>query len=67
MFVGRLPHEWLFPRTAAVVHHGGAGTTGTGLRAGVPNVVCPFHMDQPFWGARVVALGVAASTLPASP
>lgn len=52
-----LPHEWLFPRMSAVVHHGGAGTTAAGLRAGVPNVVVPFTVDQPFWGDRVAALG----------
>jgi UDP:flavonoid glycosyltransferase YjiC (YdhE family) len=52
------PHEWLFPRMAAVVHHGGAGTTAAGLRAGVPGIICPFFGDQPFWGARVHALGV---------
>jgi len=51
------PHDWLFPRMAAVVHHGGAGTTGAGLRAGVPNIVIPFLVDQPFWGKRVAALG----------
>jgi UDP:flavonoid glycosyltransferase YjiC (YdhE family) len=52
------PHDWLFPRMAAVVHHGGAGTTAAGLRAGVPTVVVPFFADQPFWGRRVHALGV---------
>ncbi len=52
------PHNWLFPRMAAVVHHGGAGTTAEGLRAGVPSVIVPFVFDQPFWGARVKALGV---------
>jgi sterol 3beta-glucosyltransferase len=52
------PHEWLFPRMAAVVHHGGAGTTAAGLRAGVPSVLVPFFGDQPFWGRRVHALGV---------
>jgi UDP:flavonoid glycosyltransferase YjiC (YdhE family) len=51
------PHDWLFPRMAAVVHHGGVGTTHTGLRAGVPNVVVPFFGDQPFWGDRVHKLG----------
>lgn len=51
------PHAALFPRMAAVVHHGGAGTTGAGLRAGKPSVICPFGVDQPFWGARVHALG----------
>ncbi len=52
-----VPHSWLFPRMAAVVHHGGAGTTAAGLRAGVPTVVCPFFGDQPYWGERVAALG----------
>ncbi len=53
-----IPHAWLFPRVAAVVHHGGAGTTAAGLRAGVPTIVVPFFGDQPFWGRRVAALGV---------
>lgn len=52
------PHDWLFPRMAAVVHHGGAGTTAAGLRAGRPSVICPFFGDQPFWGHRVQTLGV---------
>lgn len=59
------PHAWLFPRMAAVVHHGGAGTVGAGLRAGVPNVVVPFTSDQPFWGHRVFALGVGPEPIPA--
>ncbi|MFZ4814082.1 MAG: glycosyltransferase [Phototrophicaceae bacterium] len=53
-----VPHSWLFPRMAAVVHHGGAGTTAAGLTAGVPSVVIPFFGDQPFWGQRVYQLGV---------
>lgn len=52
------PHDWLFPRMAAVVHHGGAGTTAAGLRAGVPSILVPFFGDQPFWARRVYALGV---------
>jgi sterol 3beta-glucosyltransferase len=59
------PHAWLFPRVAAVVHHGGAGTVGAGLRAGVPNVVVPFTSDQPFWGGRIFALGVGPEPIPA--
>ena len=49
---------------AAVVHHGGAGTTAEGLRAGVPTVITPFVLDQPFWGARVTALGVGPAPIP---
>ncbi len=52
------PHDWLFPRMAAVVHHGGAGTTAAGLRSGVPSIIIPFLIDQPFWGQRVAQLGV---------
>jgi sterol 3beta-glucosyltransferase len=57
--VGDLPHDWLFPRVAAVVHHAGAGTTGAGLRAGVPAVAVPVLADQPFWAHRLHSLGVA--------
>jgi sterol 3beta-glucosyltransferase len=59
-----LPHDWLFPRLNAVVHHGGAGTTGAALQAGVPAVVVPFAADQPFWGARVAELGVGPKPIP---
>ena len=58
------PHDWLFPRMAAVVHHGGAGTTGAGLCSGVPSLVVPFTMDQPFWGSRVWALGAGPQPIP---
>lgn len=58
------PHDWLFPRCSAVVHHGGAGTIAAGLRAGKPTVVVPFFGDQPFWGRRVAALGVGPAPLP---
>jgi sterol 3beta-glucosyltransferase len=59
-----VPHEWLFPNTAAVVHHGGAGTTAAGLRAGKPTVICPFIADQPFWGSVVHELGVGPAPIP---
>lgn len=49
----KVPHDWLFPQVAAVVHHGGAGTTAAGLRAGVPTIIKPFFGDQFFWAARV--------------
>ena len=59
------PHEWLFPRVAAVVHHGGAGSTAAGIRAGRPTLIVPFLGDQPFWGERVRALGVGPAPVPA--
>ncbi len=58
------PFTWLFPRLAAVAHHGGAGTTAQGLRAGAPSIVIPFFGDQPFWGARVHALGAGPAPIP---
>lgn len=64
--VESLPHHWLFPRMRAIVHHGGAGTTGAALRSGVPSVVVPFGFDQAFWGHRVAALGVGPPPLPRS-
>lgn len=57
-FVEDVPHAWLFPRMAAVVHHGGAGTTAAGLRAGIPNIIAPFGGDQTAWGDWVAKLGV---------
>ncbi|MFB9904328.1 glycosyltransferase [Allokutzneria oryzae] len=62
--IGEAPHEWLFPRTAAVVHHCGAGTTAAGLRAGVPTVGVPVITDQPFWAARVASLGAGPKPVP---
>lgn len=58
------PFDWLFPRMRVVVHHGGAGTTGAGLRAGVPNVVIPFFGDQHFWGWRVADLKAGPKPIP---
>lgn len=62
--IGDVPHELLFPRVAAVVHHAGAGTTAATLRAGVPSVPVPVMADQPFWAARLVALGAAPAAVP---
>lgn len=59
-----IPHLWLFPRMAAVVHHGGAGTTGVGLRSGVPSIIVPHFADQPFWGEQVHKLGVGPRPIP---
>ncbi|OZM75559.1 glycosyltransferase [Pseudonocardia sp. MH-G8] len=64
LIVDDVPHNWLFPRMAAVVHHAGAGTTAAGLRAGVPAVPVPVLLDQPFWADRLHRLGVAPPPLP---
>ena len=61
--VNSVPHSWLFPQMAAIVHHGGAGTTAASLRAGVPSIVIPFFGDQPFWGQRVADLGVGPAPI----
>lgn len=58
-----VPHKWLFPRCSAVVHHGGAGTTAAGLRAGKPTLICPHIADQPFWGKRIHDLGCGPQPL----
>jgi UDP:flavonoid glycosyltransferase YjiC (YdhE family) len=59
-FIARdVPHEWLFARVSLAIHHGGAGTTHTAARAGVPQVILPFGSDQFFWAARVAAQGAA--------
>ncbi len=57
-------HAWLLPRCKLVIHHGGAGTTAAGLRAGIPNIVIPFMADQPFWGRRVHAQGAGPKPIP---
>ncbi|GAI89558.1 unnamed protein product, partial [marine sediment metagenome] len=62
--IGSMPHNWLFPRMAAVVHHGGVGTTAAGLWAGIPAIVTPYFGDQPFWGQRVYELGVGPRPIP---
>ena len=62
--IDEVPHDWLFRRMAAVVHHGGAGTTGAAMTAGVPAVVIPFTMDQPFWAQRAAHLGVSPPPIP---
>lgn len=61
--IERAPHDWLFPKMALAVHHGGAGTTTAAARAGIASVVVPFFGDQPFWGQRLEKLGVAPPPL----
>ncbi len=61
--VGNVPHEWLFPQMLAVSHHGGAGTTAAGVRAGVPSIIVPFGGDQPYWGNRVYRMGIGTKPI----
>lgn len=61
--LGFVPHDWLLPRTAAAIHHGGAGTTHAALAAGVPQGVVPFSLDQPYYARRVAALGLGPAPL----
>ncbi|MEU5432850.1 glycosyltransferase [Streptomyces sp. NPDC020719] len=63
--IGECPHDWLFPRMAALVHHAGPGTVGAGLRAGVPAVPVPLAIDQHYWARRMTALGLAPARLDA--
>ena len=65
LYLDAVPHQWLLPRCKMVIHHGGAGTTSAGLRAGIPNIVIPFIADQPFWGRRVQAIGAGPQPIPA--
>lgn len=58
------PYRWLFPRMKGVIHHGGSGTTGFALHAGIPSCVVPFLFDQFYWGDRTAALGAGPAPLP---
>lgn len=62
-FIAGAPHDRLFPLMQGTLHHGGAGTTGAALRAGIPTAICPFVGDQPFWARQVVRLGVGPAPL----
>lgn len=64
LVVDEIPHDLLFPRMHAIVHHGGAGTVHAGLRAGVPNLAIPFGADQGFWGRRIATLGAGPPPIP---
>jgi len=61
---GALPHSWLLPRCAGIVHHGGFGTTSAGLRAGIPALVIPHIADQFYWGQHLHELGVGLPFIP---
>lgn len=62
--LGEVPHSWVFERVDALVHHGGAGSTATGLRAGLPTLVCALGFDQLFWGHRIASIGAGPKPLP---
>jgi sterol 3beta-glucosyltransferase len=64
LLIESVPHTWLFPKMKLVVHHGGAGTTSTGLMAGKPTIIIPHIADQPAWGQRVYELKVGAKPIP---
>ena len=64
MMIGPAPHDWLFPHCSCVVHHGGAGTTAAGVRAGRATVVVPFFGDQFFWGRTVAHMGIGGAPVP---
>lgn len=61
--VGSIPHTWLFEKVSVVCHHGGAGTTAAGFRAGVPSVIIPFSNDQFAWAHRAFDLGVGCKPI----
>ena len=63
--IGWAPHDWIFPRCAAIMHHCGVGTTHQAAQSGTPSIPVPFGMDQPFWADRLYKLGIA--TRPINP
>ncbi len=65
LFLKSAPHEWLFPRCAAILHHAGAGTTAAALRSGKPNIALPLAADQPFWARRIHTGGASPAPLDA--
>lgn len=62
--LGNVPHDWLFQHVSCVVHHGGAGTTAAGIKAGKPTLVVPFFGDQPFWGAMIARANAGPDPIP---
>lgn len=63
LYLDAVPYDWLLPQCKMIIHHGGAGTTSAGLRAGIPTVVILFTADQPFWGKRAHAVGVGPKSI----
>jgi UDP:flavonoid glycosyltransferase YjiC (YdhE family) len=64
IYLDAVAHDRLLPHCKMIIHHGGAGTTSAGLRAGIPNVIIPFTADQPFWGRRVHTVGAGPVPIP---
>ncbi|GAV67383.1 hypothetical protein CFOL_v3_10889, partial [Cephalotus follicularis] len=62
-FSGMMPYNWLLQRCVAAIHHGGSGSTAAALNAGIPQIVCPFILDQFYWAERMFWLGVAPEPL----
>jgi len=62
--IDSIPHSWLFEKVSAVCHHGGAGTTATAFRAGIPSIIIPFSNDQFAWAHRSFDLGVGSKPIP---
>ena len=62
-YVDAVPHDWLFPHCKSVIHHGAVGTTAASLRAGIPSIIVPHAIDQPFWGKRVAAIGAGPAPI----
>jgi UDP:flavonoid glycosyltransferase YjiC (YdhE family) len=62
--LGNVPHDWLFPRVSAVVHHSGAGTTAIGIALGKPTIIIPFFGDQPWWAAIIYGAGAGPEPVP---
>ncbi len=63
-YVESIPFDWLFSKVSAVIQHGGSGTTALALRAGKPTLICPFTVDQPFWGKITSEQGVGLKPIP---
>jgi sterol 3beta-glucosyltransferase len=62
--IDSIPHSWLFQRVSAVCHHGGAGTSAAGFKAGVPSIIIPFSNDQFAWAHRAYDLGIGSKPIP---
>ncbi|XP_039043351.1 sterol 3-beta-glucosyltransferase UGT80B1 isoform X1 [Hibiscus syriacus] len=62
-FSGMIPYNWLFPKCVAAIHHGGSGSTAAALHAGIPQIICPFMLDQFYWAEKMFWLGVAPEPL----